>query len=169
MRVKINGALARFASLSAIFGMAAPAHAEVISLQCDFTREVRSEMSGGPGPRVRSESYSGSYRIDTSARTVTAGFTYDEENQVARSDSRFISDIRAMDMNQAVFCEDDLNGCQRKDVDTGRARGWSLKSPTVIDLRSMRVSASSKSYFASASGRTSISTDWRLTGFCRRK
>lgn len=167
--MKINGTLARFASLSAIFGMAAPAHAEVISLHCDFEKEVRSEITNGPGPRVSNSSYSGGFRIDTAAKTVTADFTYDEENQIARRDSRFISDVRAIDINQAVFCEDDLNGCQRRDVDTGRARGWALRSPTVIDLKSMRVSASGRSHFASVRSGTALSTNWRLTGICRRK
>lgn len=146
-----------------------PAAAEVVTLACQFTKSGNVEYSaGGPADRDIDFSYEGTYRIDTVSKTVTANFTVSDEDETSLGESRYIADVRAIDAAQIVFCEDDLNGCAKKEVDTGRASGWRLIRPTMIDFPSLTMSSGSQSYFASASGNAWMSSRYTISGKCRR-
>lgn len=148
---------------------AQPAVAQSMSIECSHEREERSELrpGGGASPRLENDffDYRGTYRVDAAARTVTANFTWDSENTSAQPVSRFISDVRAIDSKQLVFCEDEINGCRKKETDTGRASGWIVISPTIIDLSNMTISWSKRSAYSAS--RASLSTEAYVSGTCR--
>jgi len=148
--------------------MAAPALAERITVECSMERYSRAEFSpNGPPANSGSFSYSGQYRIDTEARSVTANFTLDVEEEVVERSSRYISDVRAMDASQAVFCEDEINECRKQDLsDTNGVEGWRTVQPTVIDLEAMTVSAGGEGYYRK--NRSWMKTRYSVSGTCRR-
>jgi hypothetical protein len=148
--------------------MAAPALAERFTVECQMDRSSRVEFSpNGPPPNSGGFSYTGQYRIDTDARSVTANFTVDVEDEVVERSSRYISDVRAMDASQVVFCEDEVNECRKQDLaDNNGVDGWRTVQPTVIDLEAMTISTGGEGFYRK--NRSWMKTRFSLSGTCRR-
>jgi hypothetical protein len=145
-------------------GLAKAQTSQPFELVCDVTdRVVITSTSMGPSDEITTRTQR--YRVNPTARTVTAALSYNGQTRQWEERANLFS-VSVLDDAQLAFCEGSPPCGVARTATQGRATATSTYRATIIDLRSGRLAGGSTIH--SQAGNEELNINRTEDGQCRR-